>query len=388
MNIRLLKDRVKNEVNRLSGRLIRISRAIHARPEIRFQEHYAQGLLCSELGKSGFQVEKGIAELETAFWAALAGREAGPTVAFVAEYDALPELGHGCGHNLIAAASVGAALALRKVMPQLLGRIGVVGAPGEEGGGGKAIMVNRGFFQQIDAAILTHPADRTVVRTNSLASHALEIRFQGQAVHSSRAPHDGINALEAVILTFNNINSLRQTLKDDVRIQGIITEGGLALNILPEVATARFCIRSAKRHYLDEVVEKVEKCAAGAAEANGSEVSFIGLGSYDELCINKTLAGVFAANLPAVGIIPTTEESGLASTDMGNVSHVVPTIHPYFAIAPEGVAMHTRKFAELAAGDQAQAIMLKMAQVMALTAVDLLTNPELMAAIKQEFKGA
>ncbi|NPV26889.1 MAG: M20 family metallopeptidase [Firmicutes bacterium] len=388
MNISLLKEMVQGEVKRQRDRLIRISQAIHAHPETRFQEYFAQKLLCTELKKSGFKVEKGIAELDTAFWAVLAGREAGPTIAFVAEYDALPALGHGCGHNLIAAASVGAALALRKVMPRLPGKISVVGAPGEEGGGGKAIMVNRGFFQGIDVAMLAHPADRTVVRTNSLAGYVLEVRFQGRPVHSARAPHDGINALEAVILTFNNINSLRQTLKDDVRIQGIISEGGLALNILPEVAAARFSIRSAKRDYLNEVVDKVEKCAQGAALATGAEVSFLGLGCYDELRLNTTLAGVFEANLQALGISPTSEESGLGATDMGNVSHVVPTIHPYFAIAPEGVAMHTHKFAELAVSDQAHAGMLVMAQAMAMTAIDVLADPELYAAIRQEFKGA
>jgi len=224
--VQTLKARALEEVDRWQEALVRIADTIHANPEIAFEEFESAALLSGTLEEQGFEVERGVAGLETAFVATWRGREGGPTVAFLAEYDALPELGHACGHNLIGTSAVGAALAVKAVMGGLAGTVQVIGTPAEEGGGGKVIMVEAGVFADVDAAVMVHPSTYNVTRRPSKTSHRLGIEFFGKPAHSSGSPDLGINALDAVIQTFNGINALRQHLRDEARIHGIITDGG------------------------------------------------------------------------------------------------------------------------------------------------------------------
>ncbi len=382
-----LKRRAVAAIDAKREDLIRISDTIHANPEIAFHEHTAAALLCDALAAHGFAVERGTGGLETAFRAEARGKEAGATIAILAEYDALPELGHACGHNIMGAAAIGAAIGVRAVLDQLPGRVLVIGTPGEEGGGGKVILVERGVFDEVDAAMIVHPAARTLVDRRSLASTRLNLEFNGKASHAAAAPEDGINALEAVILTFNNINALRLHLKPDARVHGIISNGGTAANIIPDYASATFSVRAATQAYADAVLARVVQCAQAAALATGAQFKYSTQPGYADMIPNRVLARAFAENWRALGV-PVQEvrpNERMGSTDMGNVSHKVPAIHPYIAIAPEGMAGHTIEFREVCASPAGHAGLLNAAKGMAMTTIDLLGDPDLTARVKREF---
>jgi amidohydrolase len=310
-------------------------------------------------------------------------------VAFLAEYDALPGLGHACGHNIIGTAAVGAALALAPLLSELSGSVHVFGTPAEETNGAKVPLAAGGAFAGIDAAMMIHPSGRTVLAAPSLAMDALEFRFRGRAAHAASAPHEGINALDAVILTFNAINALRQHVRPDVRIHGIITKGGEAPNIVPEEAVARFYVRAARRRYLNQVVEKVINCARAGALATGAELTVSNFEySFDEMRNNSALAAAMEANLSRLGeeVVPSGE--GMGSLDMGNVSHVVPAIHPYISIGGPGLVSHTREFAAAAGGEGGVRGLMIGAKALAATALDVLLNAELRRAARAEFEAA
>ncbi len=384
-DIGILKQRAIQAVDARRDELIRISTTIHANPEVAFQEFQAAALLCDALQAGGFQVARGIAGLDTAFRAERRGSGDGPTIAFLAEYDALPELGHACGHNIMGTAAVGAALALAAVLDQLPGRVVVIGTPAEEGGGGKVLLVERGVFADVDAAMIVHPSARTMVARGSLASMRLVFEFTGKASHAAAAPEEGINALEAVILTFNNVNALRLHLKPDARVHGIITHGGSAANIIPEYAAAQFSVRAAKQMYARHVLERVTQCAEAGATATGATLKTTLKMGYAEMIPNLTLAHAFAANWEMLGILVNEPRWGepMGSTDMGNVSHAVPAIHPYIYIGD--FAGHTPEFRDAAIAPAAHAGLLQAAKGMAMTAVDLLSDPDLMARVQREF---
>jgi amidohydrolase len=349
------------------------------------KEFKAVKVLTEELSKHGFAVEKGIADLKTAFKAEYKGIEEGPIVGILAEYDALP-MGHACGHNIIGAAAIGAGIALSRVMNQLPGKLIIYGTPAEETDGAKVTMCEKGVFDEIDMAMMIHPGDRNVVKNKSLAMDAIEFVYHGRAAHAAAAPHEGINALDGVIMLFNSINALRQQLKDDVRIHGIITEGGVAPNIIPEKAVARFYIRAAERSYLDEVVQKVNKCAEGAAISTGCRLEHSNFElSFDNLVTNTVLAEVFENNLRELGEPLDEAREMMGSTDMGNVSHVVPAIHPYIAIGDKGLPGHTKEFLEAAGSSRGHKGLIIGAKVLAMTAVDLLAGPEIIKKAKEEF---
>jgi len=337
-----LKGDVIKSIDSVKERLIEIAKNIHNNPELGFKEYRASALLTAELARYEFQVEKNIAGIETAFKATYQGTSAKPKIGFLAEYDALPDIGHGCGHNLICTASIGAAIGLTSVMHDLPGTIVVLGTPAEETSGTKVLMARKGIFKDIDAAMMFHPSNRNAVESTSSAIDAIEFTFKGKAAHASESPHEGINALEAVILLFNAINGLREHVKEDVRMHGIITEGGNAPNIVPEKAVARFYIRAATREYLDEVVEKVKNCAEGAALATGTKLNLRYYeNSFKNLAPNHALAEVFKHNLSSLGVKKISPKLAMrGSTDMGDVSHAVPAIHPYLSIAPKSVALH------------------------------------------------
>ena len=389
-NIDELKQRIVDEVDARRDELIRISDTIHANPELAFQEFEAAALLTSVLEREGFTVQRGVAGLETAFVASYASQEGDrPVVALLSEYDALVDLGHACGHNIIGTASVGAALALRPVLDEIAGAVQVVGTPAEEGGGGKVIMAEAGIFEGVDAAMMVHPSSRTMTRRTSLACYGLKMEFFGQSAHAAGSPDKGINALDACILTYNNVSALRQQLADDVRIHGIITDGGSAPNIIPDYTAAEFLVRAAEKDDALVVLDKVEDCARAGALAAGAEVKLTRTdGYYANMAPSTVLADLFDANLTALGRevqLPLPNER-MGSTDMGNVSHVVPALHPYVTIAPDEVAGHSPEFRAASASPEGHAGLLDAAKALAMTAVDLFSNPELVDAAWEEHR--
>jgi len=389
-----LKKKIKENVDGFKDRLFSISDGMYEEPELGFQEFKSSMMLVTFLRESGFQVETGVAGMLTAFRAVKKGNNGGPTVAILAEYDALPEIGHGCGHNIIGTAACGAGAALASLMDEIGGTLVVLGTPAEEGAvdgaGGKVNMVEAGVFKEVDAAMMIHPSQQDSVMNTSNARVAMEISFKGKPAHAAGAPHEGINALDAAILTFNNWNALRQHVKPDVRIHGIITKGGVSPNIIPEYAEIRMYCRAEDMEYLKEVEAKVRKCAEGAALATGATVSFrYTAHTYSNLITNSVLAQAFADNLADLGrvVLPPVKRAGGGSTDMGNVSHVVPSIHPYIAICKPGEATsHSREFAKATLTEMGHKGLLDGAKALAMTACDVLTNPELLAKIKAEFE--
>jgi amidohydrolase len=387
MDVQGIKKRVIEEIDRIAPRLVEISHEIHANPELLFEERKAAALVAKELEAAGFSVERGIAGLETAFRAEYAFKGNGPKIAFLAEYDALPEIGHACGHNIIGTSALGAGLGLASVLDVLPGTAFVFGTPAEEGGGGKIIMADKGVFESIDAAMIVHPGSVTKVEAKALAALPIKIIFRGKPAHAASVPHEGINALDALIETFNNINALRQHVRPDVRIHGIITKGGAAANIVPEYAEGNFIVRAAEKRYHQEIVEKVKNCARAGALATGATVEFESHGLvYDPMKHNKTLGDAFTANLSAIGWEESKEpKPGMGSTDMGNVSQVVPSIHPSMAICDIKVPGHSHEFCDAARSPRGDGCLVAAAKAMALTAVDLFTDAALLKAVKEEF---
>lgn len=394
-----LQEEVIHAVERLAPELVEISRFLHENPELSFQEFKAKACLSEVLRQHGFFVEEGIAGLETAFFASypplpcpspLRGegvRRPRPAIAFLAEYDALPGLGHACGHNLIASSSLGAALALKSSVERLGGCIHFIGCPAEERGGGKIPLIKAGFFEGVDCALLIHPDHRTSVSSRSLAMRQLEAAFFGKAAHAAASPHLGINALDAVLLSFVNINALRQHLRPDARIHGIITHGGRAPNIIPDYASARFLIRALDLEYLEVLHQKVEKCFQGAALAAGARLELKVEEEYEPLLPNDMLSRLFQRHLEMLGvpIDPEPEDQNLGSTDVGNVSRVVPTIQPSIAICKPPIPCHSPEFAVAASSEEGHRMMLIAAKALALTALDLLADPERLQQVKAEF---
>ena len=274
----------------------------HDDPELAFEEHRSAALLCDRLEAGGFTVERGAGNLPTAFRAEMRGAADGPTIAILAEYDALPGIGHACGHNLIAAASIGAGLAVASAMAELPGRILVVGTPAEERGDGKLVLESNGVFAGVDATMMVHPSAYTMVARPSLALTELTVEFMGKTAHAAAAPEAGISALEALLLTFNNINSLRLHLRPDARVHGIITHGGTASNIIPEYAAAEFSVRAAQRGYLEEVLRRVIACAEGAAASTGATLRYQTGSVLFDFVPNQTLARLFAGNWEQIGV--------------------------------------------------------------------------------------
>lgn len=381
-----LKLRVCAEVDAQRGRLIELSLKIHSNPEIGFKEKKASGWLTRYLSRSGFMVERGICNLPTAFRAIYG--QGKPVIALIAEYDALPNVGHACGHNLIAASAVGAGVASKIAVDSCGGTVVVLGTPAEEIFGGKVLMLSAGIFADVDAAMMVHPGVRNMVTTEALACVGLDVEFFGKAAHAAAYPERGVNALEAMLLSFNAINSLRQHVRSDARIHGIITYGGEAANIVPERSAASFLIRAADFDYLEELKTKVLNCFEAAALATGSKLQFKWSDTvYAPMKNNQTLAEVFAKNLESLGrrVEPFSLHFGVGSTDMGNVSQAVPAIHPTIAIADPGVLVHSPDFALAAASEQGNKGLLDAAKAMAMTIVDLLCEPQILSRVREQF---
>ena len=361
---------------------------LHAHPETAFQERRSASRLREALADAGFVVTTGVAGLETAFVARHRFGPGGPRIALIAEYDALPKLGHACGHNLIAAASLGAARALVRALDAAAGELLVVGTPAEEGGGGKILMLRAGVFEGVDAALMFHPGARTMVTRGSLAATRVTMRFFGRAAHAAAAPHQGINALDACIQTFNAINALRQHVRDETRIHGIISYGGDAPNITPDYAEAKFSIRHRSFAYVEELRERVYAAARGAAASVGATVDFEEGLAYTERKVNRAIAARFRAHLEAQGeaVLEPLAIGGVGSSDFGNLSQALPAIHPYVAMVPEGTSAHTPEFAAAAASPAGMRALRLATTALAHTAAELLTDPDLLAAATAEFR--
>ncbi|HXG35622.1 MAG TPA: M20 family metallopeptidase [Dehalococcoidia bacterium] len=383
-----LKATAQAEVERRKDELIELSLRLHANPEIAFQEEKASAWLADYLENSGFQVERGICQIKTAFRASYGNGE--PRIAFLAEYDALPGLGHACGHNIIGTASTAAGLAAKAIVEHTGGTVLVIGTPAEEAAGGKAYLVERGAFAGLDCAMLVHPGNRNAVISYSLACIELEVEYHGKASHAAAKPEEGINALDAMLLAFQGIGLLRQQLRDSARIHGIITDGGQAVNVIPAHTAASLLLRAEDDDYLEVVREKTLACFQAGAEATGCQLKYRWgeQSRYRAMRTNVTLARAFAQNLETLGRSITEQESprSMGSTDMGNVSAVLPAIHPSIAIAPSHVPIHTEEFRELSASQAGHAGLIDAAKALAMTAVDLLYEPELLAQARREFE--
>ncbi len=382
------KKRVCEWIEHTDEQFTGLARKMYEDPELGFAEEKAAQWLSETLTNNGYAVEKGIAGLKTAFRATLSGTTSHPIIALLCEYDALPDIGHGCGHNLIGTASVWAGSALAQLNGDLPGTIIVFGCPGEETDGGKVIIVNNEYFANVDAAMMFHPSIENRVLSSSLAIDALEITFHGRTAHAAGSPHLGINALDAVIQVFNGINALRQHLTEDVRIHGIITEGGKAPNVVPDLAQARFYLRARDRKYLNEVVAKFKKICEGASLMTGATYDIHNFeNSNDNLISNEVIGRLFEGNLRDIGVtnlLPRNKGGG--STDMGNVSQVVPAIHAYLAICGKEARTHSREFARATISQQGLNTLKIAAKTLAMTTLDLIFKPEELAKAKEELQ--
>jgi amidohydrolase len=361
-----------------------VALALHGDPETAFAEHRAADRLCAEL--TGFDVERGIAGMPTAF-VARHGTGTGPTVALLLEYDALPGLGHACGHNLIAAAGLGAALAVRNALPSPDGTLLVVGTPAEEGGGGKIIEVAHGVFDGVDAALMFHPGAHDWTWAPLTAQVELTVTYHGRAAHPTGNPTEGIDALAALVQLFTTIGAVRPRMPTGAHVQGIVTEGGTATNIVPDRAQGRFGLRALTTDGLVDLAAQVTTMASAVATATGTTAEVTREREpYHHFRNNTVLAGRFATHLAAEGITLTEPDPGvfLGSSDIGNVSTVAPAIHPFVAIVDPDQTDHTPEFAAAAASDRGRATMLAAANALAGTAIDLLTDPVLRAAVRDE----
>lgn len=386
-----LSQRIAKVIDQNADRFIAIAKEIGVNPELGFEERRAQKLLTEPLADAGFNLEKGLAGMETSFRATWQGKANGPTIAILCEYDALPVIGHGCGHNLIGTAGSFAGWALREVWPDLPGRVQVIGTPAEEGGGGKVIMVDKGVFKDVDAAMMFHPTSGVnMVHRGGLACQDITFTFHGKPSHAAAAPWNGVNALDAVIQTFVNIGLSRQQLRPDARIHGIITKGGDAANVIPELTECVFIVRAEKAPYLAEIKEKVIACARAAALATGTTLDFKDGLLFENRINNMVMARAFQRHLEDIGLTVSEPDpkAGVGSSDMGNVSRVCPSIHPYVSIAEAGVPGHNAAFREAACSTEGLKGMVVAAKALAMTAADLLADPKLLAAAKDEFEKA
>jgi amidohydrolase len=387
LSINDLKSRIINLIDENSAQLCDISRKIHDNPEPGFQEFKASTWLAELLENQGFSLERAVFGLKTSFRASYG--EGVPVIALLAEYDALPQLGHACGHNIIAASSAGAGIAAKLAVDEYGGKVVILGTPAEELYGGKVTMAQKGAFSDLDAAMMIHPGGHDSVVTEALACQGLSIEFTGKASHAAGRPEAGINALEAMIQSFNGINSLRQHIRPKARVHGIITDGGQAANVVPARSAGTFLVRAADEEYLEDLKKRVLNCFMGAATATGAILTY----KWDDLCYapmlnNLTMGKLFIHNMRKIGrkMKMVDPDKSFGSTDFGNVSQLVPGIHASVSITSRrGIVTHSPQFAEAAVSEKGFQAMLDSAKALAMTVADLLANPEDLTRAKSEF---
>lgn len=388
-----LKRDACRAVEEAAPELVAISDWMYANPELGLQEVRAAERLTGLLESRGAQLERGIAGLPTAFRARMTRSFERPTIAIIAEYDALPDVGHGCGHNIIATAAIGAGLALRAIADRLPGSVVVLGCPAEESAvpnaGGKIYLIESGYFDDVDAAIMIHPMNETRIGSgSSLVARGVEFEFFGRPAHAAAAPHDGINALDAVIQMFNGVAALRQQLRPSVRVHGVITNGGGAPNVIPPYTSARFRVRATTPDEAEQVLQKVVRCAEAGALAAGTRVEWKEyIRPYLNMIPNRTIGDAFGANLRALGLV--VQESppvdGAGSTDFGNVSHRVPAVEAYLKICGPEAGWHSTEVARATTTEEGHEAIVNGASGLAMTAIDLLTSPALLDRARAEF---
>jgi amidohydrolase len=384
----VLKQRMCDRIDELAPRLLEASHEIHAHPELNYQERFAHDLLASFLEGEGLAVTRSAFGVETAFEARV-GSE-GPDVAVCCEYDALPVVGHACGHNIIATAGLGAGLAAALLAEEAGGRIRILGTPAEEGGGGKVAMAEQGAFDGLDAAMMVHPADADLLSMDTLAVTQYEVEWFGQAAHAAAFPWKGRNALDAAVLSYSAVAALRQHIEPTDRIHGVFRDGGQAVNVVPEHASMEWMVRSATAGSLAPLRERVEATWQAGADATGCRCEHRVINHpYADMVDNPTLARLYAANAEALGRPVADPRLGgrrvVGSTDMGNVSYLVPSIHPMIKVAPEGVSIHTHDFAVHAASPAGDEAVVLGAKLLAATIADLWADSSLVARARQEF---
>ena len=381
------KKRIGERVEGRAKDLDRLALEIHSRPELAFEERFAADSLADYLESEKVTVQRGAGGLETAF-VAEAG-SGGPVVAILGEYDALPGIGHGCGHNLMGTAAVGAFLALRDTLDGVRGRVRIVGCPAEERGNGKVLLMAGGAFEGVEAALMYHPGDRDEIDPLMLAMVNLDVELLGKAAHAAAEPYDGVNALDGLVLGWNAMSALRLLVRSDSRIHGIITDGGKAANIIPDRAAARLMVRSPDNAYLADLRRRVLACFEGAAVATGAELRPM----WSEVCevvnTNRPLAEAFAENVRSLGrtMQPRRPSDTHGSTDMGNVTTAIPGIHPFLSITEGPVPGHSVAFTEAARAPRALATMHLAAKALAMTALDVMTEPALLKRTKEAHDG-
>ena len=373
-----MKSRIYNEGQLIKERLADISDYIYNNPELGNEEYKAVEALTTFLKEHDFKVEASIAGMDTAFKATFDSGKPGMTIGYLCEYDALPKIGHGCGHNMIGVMSAGAGVVLSKVLHEIGGKVIVYGTPAEETNGGKVILAEAGVFDELDAAMIVHPDGETRASGSSSALYPIRFIYKGKTAHAASCPEKGINALNSVIQLFNGIDALRQHVTPDVKMHGIITKGGVAANIVPDEAVADFYFRASTKERVTEVIEKVKKIAEGAALMTGAtlEMERYEL-PYDDLKTNEKLSEMFNENLRALGITDINPGKATGgSSDIGNVSHVAPTIHPYIGITDCPMIGHSVEMAKATTTKKAHDRLLIAALAMAYTGYDVIVRNE------------
>jgi amidohydrolase len=387
-----LKRKALDAVRAVAPELIELSDWMYANPELGLQEFKSSERITALLEKHGGRLERGIAGLPTAFRAQMTPEMTRPAIAIIAEYDALPEVGHGCGHNIIANAAVGAGIALHAIAADLPGSVVVLGCPAEESAvpnaGGKIYLIEEGYFDDVDAAIMIHPMNENRIGTgSSLVARGIEFEFFGRAAHAAAAPHEGINALDAVIQLFNNVGMLRQQLKPSIRVHGVITHGGGAPNVIPPYTAARFRLRANTPEEAEDLVQKVVHCAEAGALATGARLEWREyIKPYLNMIPNHAIGTAFGKNLRALGLElrETPPADGAGSTDFGNVSHRVPAVEAYLRICGPEAGWHSKEVAQATLTPDGHAAITAGATGLAMTAIDLLTSPTLLDDARAE----
>ena len=386
--ISAIKNVACEAIDAASATLFDISNKMHAEVELAFEEAKAQAWQCAALRAAGFKVEEGLGSLKTAFRATMSSGKPVPRVAFLCEYDGLPVYGQSCGHNVVAAAGVGAAIGLAKVIREIGGEVIALGTPGEEGGGGKNILYREGFFEGIDAMLLVYPGMDNIAHSRTVGAIRVQVEYFGKAAHAAARPELGINALDALLLAFNGISALRQQLPSDVRVHSIITKGGTLLQVVPDHTSAMLTVRANDAETLAKVIPRIDACLTGAAQMTGARLERTWPDKPGRaLLSNFALAQRFDRNLQALGRAtrPRDELSGAWSGDTGNVSWFVPTIQPQMAMTVRDVPPHSHEFHAASIGPAAEACILDSAKAMAMTAIDMICDEAFAREIKAEF---
>lgn len=380
-------NKLENKFSEIFGDLKELNEYIYKNPELGRKEFKACEAHKNLLKKYGFEVEENYIGIPTAYLAKYSSGKKGIKIGYLAEYDALPEIGHGCGHNILGTTSIGAGILLKEYIDEFGGEVLIFGTPAEETFGAKVDMAEAGCFDDIDVAMISHPTGKNHEKSGtSQAMEALQFTFRGKTAHAAGDPYNGINALDGVIQFFNSVNALRQQTKDSARIHGIISNGGEAANIIPDLAVANFYIREATTKEMVKLSERVKNCAKGAALATGTSLEIENYEyTFKHLVTNEKLSSIYTKNLELQGIkdIPMSDPTG--SSDCGDVSHHCPTIHTYFPISKCELTGHSLEFAKATITEEAYQGMKEAIFALVMTGKDILSDPNLLKEIKDEF---